>query len=85
MLSTLIIVFIDMDWRLLVQAVCIGSLAISSSVVLVPNVRVSSEQSSTQRSAKHLQHLAQSMTVKVLSKEAWGVSYHVRLNTCSKD
>ncbi len=61
-----------MDWRSLVLAACIGGLPFSASLVLVPNVRVSVEQPSTQLSEKQLQHLAQLMTVKVLSGDFLG-------------
>lgn len=46
---------------------CIGGLSISAPA-LPPNVRVSVEQPSTQRSGKQLQQLAESITVKVLSR-----------------
>lgn len=60
-----------MDWRLLMLIACIGGLSLSPPVS-APNVRVSVEQPSTQRSGKQLQHLAESITVKVLSGDFLG-------------
>jgi serine protease DegQ len=56
-----------MDWRLLMLIACTGGLSISPPV-LVPNVKVSVERPATQDSTKQMQQLAQSITVKILSK-----------------
>ncbi|MGH8002344.1 MAG: S1 family peptidase [Brasilonema sp.] len=56
-----------MTWRLLMLIACISGLS-SPHLVPVPNVKVSVEQPSTQRSASQMQQLAKSITVKVLSK-----------------
>lgn len=55
-----------MNWRLLMLVTCIGGLSIVSPA-LAPNIRIVVEPS-TQRSAKQVQQLANSITVKVLSE-----------------
>ncbi|MFN6568615.1 serine protease [Dendronalium sp. ChiSLP03b] len=60
-----------MDWRLMMLIACIGSLSISP-LGSKPNVRVLDAQSLTQHSAKQVQQLAESIAVKVLSKDFLG-------------
>jgi S1-C subfamily serine protease len=60
-----------MDWRRIMLVTCISSLSILSSPVSTPPVKVFAQPSS-QHSAKQLQHLAESITVKVLSRNFLG-------------
>ncbi len=64
-----------MDWRKIMLIACIGGLSISSSVVSAPPFKVLVEQPSTQHSPPHLQHIAKSITVKVLSKDFLGSGF----------
>lgn len=59
-----------MHWRKIMLIACIGGFSISS-VLSASNIKVPVEQS-TQRSAKQLQHLGASITVKVRSKDFLG-------------
>jgi S1-C subfamily serine protease len=56
-----------MDWRLLTMVACIGGLSILLPVLAPLSSKVIVEQTSSQGSTKELQHLAQSITVKVLA------------------
>ncbi|NJR75841.1 MAG: trypsin-like peptidase domain-containing protein [Scytonema sp. CRU_2_7] len=56
-----------MDWRLLSMLACIGGLSILLPVSAPLSPRIVVEQPSSQRSVKELQHLAKSITVKVLA------------------
>ncbi|KOP23637.1 peptidase S1 [Hapalosiphon sp. MRB220] len=56
-----------MDWRLFITVACIGGLSILLPVLAPLSSKVIVEQPSNQASTKKLQHLAQSITVKVLA------------------
>ncbi len=56
-----------MDWRLFIMVACIGGLSILLPVLAPLSSKVIVEQPSSQASTKELQHLAQSITVKVLA------------------
>lgn len=60
-----------MDWRKIMLVICIGGFSISSAVS-APSARISVKQPSTQDSQKQLQHLAESITVRVLSGNLLG-------------
>jgi serine protease DegQ len=56
-----------MSWRLLIMVACIGGLSILLPVLAPLSSKVIIEQLSSQGSTKQLQHLAQSITVKVVA------------------